>query len=163
MLPAGVWTAAVTGTYSYDDDAHGAGYDSQRADAECSTASPFGDGIVDTVAEPGDGMIPVAPSPIGEWQPYRYLVISEPASLAGAYPNDPLDLLVNGLPTAWVAPKPTFATDAPGAVANCDTLTHRYETAIMSDGSTPTTFQIYDLYYLDNAGALNVVLTRNDG
>jgi hypothetical protein len=157
-LPGGLWVATVTGTYKYDNKPFVPGWDSQEADAECSTASPVGDGTLDTVTEP-DGLVPISPTVVGEWQRYRYLFITEPVGYMGYHPRDPLDVFVNNQMTEWFPPNPTLL-GPPGLILGCDTATHRYQTVLRSDGRTPTTFQIFDLNYSDNSGALTVEVTQ---
>jgi hypothetical protein len=158
VLPAGVWNAVATGTYTYDDLTSAfPDWDSQQADAECSTASPFGDGLLDVILAPD--AVPLAPTPVAEWQRYRYLIIA--TGMPGLFLKDPLDLQIDGLPiNEWVPASPTIVDHNPdGVVALCDTATHSYETVFLSDGDSPTTFRIYDPGDLfDNNGQLSVTV-----
>jgi hypothetical protein len=164
-VPAGVWLATATGTYKYDD-LPTTSYDLQAADAFCSTASPYGDGLYDTVLEP-DGYVdqiaaafgvPFAPSSLlSPWVPLRYIAIVEPPTLNGFYFKDPLELQINHNLTAWAALIPTGFD---GVTVACDTTTHTYNSVFVSNGARPTDFQIYDLYYGDNVGSLQVTLTQ---
>lgn len=164
-VPPGIWLATATGTYAYDDLPTTA-YDLQQADAFCSTGSPYGDGLYDTLLEPGGYVdeiadafgVPVTPSSLlSAWVPFRYIAIVEPPSLNGFYFKDPLQLQINHELTAWVAQIPAGIRPLK---AGCDTATHTYHTVFTSNGSDPTAFQIYDLYYGDNVGSLRVTLNQ---
>jgi len=169
-LPVCVWDAAVTGVYDYDTNAVG----DQLADAECSTNdhSSNGPGLLDAVLYP----LGLEPSPISEWQRYRYVPPTNPEAITGllglGFFGDTLDLEwgpVNPadgnpflLPVEWIPGSPTVVDYSdpagPGVVVGCDTGTHTYDTAVVSDGVDATNFTIVDTFYPDNSGSLTVTL-----
>lgn len=156
---AGVYSVTLTGTYIYDIDfAPGL-----VADAECSVDSPRYDGVVDQVAHAAG----LYPTPLSEWQRFRYGVNVQPGvppvdSFTDNPFDDTLDVyidegfgfrLVDWLP---LAPTPS---DGSGVVAGCDVATHKYETVVVSLGGS-ITLRIFDVEYTDNLGFLTAQIHR---
>jgi hypothetical protein len=169
-LPICVWDAEAFGVVDYDNDVAG----DQLADAECNTNdhSTEGPGLLDAILYP----LGLEPSPINEWQRYRYVPPTNPEAITGllglGFFGDTLDLEwgpvnpVDGnpflLPVEWIPGSPTVVDYSepagPGIVVGCDTGTHSYDTLVLSDGVDATNFTFVDTYYPDNGGSFTVVL-----
>jgi len=154
FLPAGVYTVQVRGVYNYDNERPGLHF----ADAECSNDHVFSQELVDYLGHDGLGIGygSLYPSPLSEWQRYRYTVsLSDPNHTpfwSGNALDDTLDVYVDGHPVDWTPLAPTPIDAGPGVDAGCDSATHTYSTVVTSFGEYHT-FRIYDLNYGDNADA----------
>jgi hypothetical protein len=152
-----VYRVVVTGTYNY-----GTTFPNAFADAECSTDAPVFDGVVDFAvhAVQANGGPSLYPSPLSEWQRYRYTLAPKvPPFFSNNPADDALDVYIDGSNVEWRPLSPTPVDGGPGVVAGCDLATHTYESAqYLFRGNRR--FSIFDPNVRDNAGSLHVEIYK---
>jgi hypothetical protein len=161
---SGIYLATVSGTYLYDNRIP------TSADAECSQSHPLSTAVADRIAHDdlGLGYGNLYPSPLSQWQRYRYGISLD--GLLSAPPNpfftedprdDVLDVYIDGSAQLWipVLPTPVDVAPGPGLDAGCNTRDHTYSTLVIAVGGA-TAFRIFDVNYGDNSGRLSLTVTK---